>query len=141
DVCSSDLVGEAADVGGAVGALVVAHGNLNDAEVELGRAEDEIEVPEGTEVAEVGSPRGQMRLVRAPDDLGPAQGVLDVLAYEHAQEQAEEPVAEEVEKPRRSCPSGEPLDVDLEVFETIWAGDQTRDHARVDGPYRLEDLE
>ena len=39
----------------------------------------------------------------------------------------------EVEKPCRSCPSGKPLDVDLEVFETILAGDQTRDHARVDG--------
>jgi hypothetical protein len=50
-----------------------------------------------------------------------------VLAHEHAQEEAEEPVAEEVEKPRRSCPSDKPLDVDLEVFETILAGDQTRD--------------
>lgn len=47
----------AGDVGGAVGALAVADGQVDDLQVEFCRAEDQVEVAEGVEVAEVGTVR------------------------------------------------------------------------------------
>src|SRR6266700_4007595 len=91
-------VGEAGDVGRPVGALAIADGNLHDAEVELGRAEDEIEVAEGIEVAEMRPARREPRVVLAPDHFGAAQRVLDRLADETREEEPEEAIAQEIEE-------------------------------------------
>src|SRR5207237_8177964 len=91
-------IGEAGDVGRPVGALAIADGNLHDAEVELGRAEDEIEVAEGIEVAEMRPARREPRVVLAPDHLGAAQRVLDRLADETREEEPEEAIAQEIEE-------------------------------------------
>src|SRR5262249_29171404 len=48
-------VAEARDVGLAVRALMVAHRQVRDVQVEPSRAEQQVEVPEGVEVAEVGA--------------------------------------------------------------------------------------
>src|SRR5712691_6051564 len=91
-------VGKAGDIGRPVGALAIADGNLHDAEVELGRAEDQIEIAEGIKVAEMRPAGREPRVVVAPDDLGAAQRVLDRLADEQGKEQSEEAIAEEVEE-------------------------------------------
>ena len=44
---------EPADVGGPIGAVAVADGNLDDLQVQFGGSENKIEIAEGVEVAEV----------------------------------------------------------------------------------------
>src|SRR3970282_1831016 len=87
-------VGEAADVRRPVRALTVSHGDLHDAQVEVGGSEDQVEVAVRIEIAEVSPPGREMGVVQAPDDLGAAERILDGLADQDAQQEAEEAVAE-----------------------------------------------
>ena len=70
----------ALDVGGTIGALLVADRHVGDLEVQLGGAEQEVEVAEGIEVAEVGAIGGDLVVVYARQHLGPAKRVLESLA-------------------------------------------------------------
>src|SRR3954469_24109656 len=69
-------VAPALDVGLAVGALAVADRHLDELQVELGRPEQEVEIPEGIEVPEVGAVGGELLVVLPAQDLGAAEGVL-----------------------------------------------------------------
>ena len=78
-------VGKTADVGGAVGALPVADGDLNDLAVQLGGAEQQIEIAERIQASEIAPPRLNPAVVAAPQHLDPAQRVLHRLAQQIAQ--------------------------------------------------------
>ena len=55
----------AADIGGSVGTFAVTDGQVNNFTIQFGRAEDEIEIPEWIEIAEVGAVRRDALVVRA----------------------------------------------------------------------------
>ncbi len=87
----------ALDVGLSVGARSIADGKIDDLAIQAGRSEEQIEIAEGVEVAEVGAVGGDRFVVLLPKHLRPTERVLDGLAQEPAKRQAEELVAEEVE--------------------------------------------
>src|ERR1043165_6900940 len=68
------------DVCLAVRASAVANREIDDAMVQLGGAEEQIEVAERVKVAEIGPIGGNALIVFAPQHLGAAQRVLDGLA-------------------------------------------------------------
>ena len=72
----------ALDVRVAVGAGLVADGQVEDAEVELRGTEEEVEVAEGVKVPEVVAVLGDEFVVFAEEDFGAAEGVLDALPEE-----------------------------------------------------------
>ena len=90
---------EALDLYLAIGAGAVADGKVHDLHVLLGGAEEEIEVAEGIELAEVAAAGGEPFVVNAPEDLGAAEGVLVGLAEDEAERQAEEFVGIEIQQP------------------------------------------
>jgi len=77
------------DVGRAVGPVPVPNRNIGDLEVQPGGAEEEVEIPKGVEVTEVGSVGGDPGVVGPPEHLGAAEGVLDVLSQKPAEKDAE----------------------------------------------------
>jgi hypothetical protein len=88
----------ALDIGLPVSPFVIAHRHVDDLEVELGRTKYQIEVAERIEIAEVGSVGGDRIVVGPAQNLGAAQRILDVLAEQPGEGQAEKLVAEEVQK-------------------------------------------
>src|SRR5262249_39770840 len=74
-----EAVTETGDLGLAVGAAGIADRNLDGLEAELGSAEDQLEIPERIEVAEITALSLDPRVVGAPQRLGAAQGVGDAL--------------------------------------------------------------
>src|SRR3984893_10389054 len=91
----------ALDVSLTVSSLMIAHRNVDNLEVELGGAENQVEVAERIEVAEVGAVGGDGLVVGSAQHLGPAKRVLDVLAEQPGKSNAEELVAEEIQKTHR----------------------------------------
>ena len=92
----------ALNVGVAIGAFAVADGQVDDLEIVFRRAEDEIEIAEGIEIAEVGAiARRSLRSAPA-EHFGPAERVLDTLTQQPGKRQAEEFVAEEIEEAHRA---------------------------------------
>ena len=91
-------VAEARDVGLAVRALVVADGQVDDAQVEARGAEQQVEVAERIEVAEVGAVGGDALVVRAVERLGAAQRVAHLLAEQPREEPREGLVGEQVQE-------------------------------------------
>ena len=91
-------MGDAGDVRLAVGAVFVAHGDVADAQAHERRAEEEIEIPEGVEVAEFWQAFQQPFVVGARHHLGAAEAVLDALAEDKTERVGEEVVAEHVEE-------------------------------------------
>ena len=69
--------------------LVVAHGQVHDAQVQARGAEQQVEVAEGVEVAEVGAVRGDALVVLAVEGLGAAERVAHLLAEQPREEQGE----------------------------------------------------
>lgn len=69
----------AGDVGRAVGPLAVADGKVDDLQVEFCRAEDQVEVAKGVEIAEIGTVGGDILVIFPPHDLGAAERILDGL--------------------------------------------------------------
>src|SRR5512138_3074810 len=96
-----EAVAEALDVRLAVDPLPVAGRHVHDAEVLLRRPEDEVEVAERIEVAEVGPVRRDALVVSPPEHLRPAEGVLERLPEEPREGEAEELVRDEVQEPHR----------------------------------------
>src|SRR5215218_3552836 len=91
-----------ADVRLAVDARLVADGHVDDLEPQARTSEEEIEVAEGVEVAEVGA-RGSDLVVVAPQhDLRAAQRVLHLLPRNGLEESRERAVAEHVEETHRT---------------------------------------
>ncbi len=88
----------ALDIGIAVGACAVADGEVEDTEVEFSGTEQEVEVTEGIEVAEVGAVLGDFLVVLSEEHLGAAESILEGLAEEVAEGGAEELIAEHVEE-------------------------------------------
>src|SRR5580765_7902565 len=89
------------DVGRAVLTRTVANRNFYDLQLELRSSEEQVEVSERVEIAEVGAVMRDPCIVGFPQDLGPTQGVLDRLPKQPGESPAEKLVAEEVEKTHR----------------------------------------
>lgn len=70
----------ARDIGGSVGSVAIANGKVNDLAVKFCRAEDQVEIPEGIEVAKVGAIGGDLFIIFTPHYFGAAQGVFDGLS-------------------------------------------------------------
>ena len=56
----------ARDIGGAIRPLTITDGQVNKLEIQLGRAEEQIEIAEWIEVAEVGTVRSDQLIILAP---------------------------------------------------------------------------
>ena len=70
----------ARNVGGAIGAVTITDGEINDLAVMFCRAEDQIEIAEGVEVAKVGAVGRDFFVVFAPHHFRAAKGIFDGLA-------------------------------------------------------------
>ena len=70
---------EPANVGRPVGPLPVTNGDLDNLQILLGSAEQQIEVPEGIEVTKIGSTFGDALVVAPLQDLRAAERVFDRL--------------------------------------------------------------
>ena len=92
----------AADVRLAVGPRLILDGKVDDLQVEARRAEEQIEVPERVEVAEITSSRDDPPIRRPVQDLRPAQRVLDLLAHDRLEQQREHLVAHHVREAHRA---------------------------------------
>src|SRR5262249_7928631 len=85
-------------VGFAVATGAVADRNLDDLAVQPRRPEEQIEVAEGVEVAEVAAPARDAGVVGRPQDLGAAQRVAYRLSEQPRERPTEELVAKQVEE-------------------------------------------
>src|SRR4029453_711754 len=94
-------VTEPADLGLSVGAVVIANRQVDEPEVQARGAEQEIEVSEGIEVAEVRAARLDALVVPLEEHLGAAERVGDPLAEEPGERHSEELVPEEVQEAHR----------------------------------------
>ena len=74
----------------AVRALAVADREVDDFEVQASGAEDEVEVAKGVEIAEVRAVGGDAIIVGPAQDFGAAESVLDALAEQPGENNAEE---------------------------------------------------
>src|ERR1044071_4871355 len=92
-------VAPALDVGFAVGAGLVADGQVDDPQVELGRAEEEVEIAEGIKIPKVIAVGGDGLVILFEKDLGAAEGVLEGLAEKPGEGGAEKLVGDHVEEP------------------------------------------
>src|SRR4051812_7658228 len=89
------------DVGRAVIAGTVTDRDFYDLQAQPGCTEQQVEVAERVEVAEIGAILRDARIVGFPQDLGPAEGVLDRLPKQPRKSPAEKLVPHEVEKAHR----------------------------------------
>ena len=92
---------EAADVGRAIGTGEIMDGNLDDLQIQFRRTEDQIEITEGIEIAEVRAVGGDLIVVGAVKDFGAAECVLEPLVEQVGEGKTEELVAQDVEKTHR----------------------------------------
>src|SRR5919108_989736 len=92
----------AADVRGSVRARLVADGQVDDLEVEPRCTEEQVEVAERVEVAEVRAACGELFVVAATKDLGSAERVLHALAHDALEEPREDFVTDRVQKAHRA---------------------------------------
>src|SRR5262249_24876426 len=93
-----ESVTEAGNLGLAVGAAGVADRNLDRLEAELGGAEDQIEIAERIEIAEIAATGLEARIVGAGQRLGAAQRIGEPLREQPGEQQREALVGDEVEK-------------------------------------------
>src|SRR6266852_2520490 len=94
-------VAEAVDLRLAVAPRPVAHRHLDDLQSQPRGSEEEIEIAEGIEIAEVRPPRRQPPVGVAPEHLGAAEGVLDAPPENPGEGEAEELVARHVQQAHR----------------------------------------
>src|SRR5208282_3408566 len=94
-------VSPARDVGLAVSALCVANRHVNDLQIELGSAEDEIEIAEWIELPEVASISRDQVVVLSTQHLGAAKRVLDFLSQQPRKSDREKLVSDQVEEAHR----------------------------------------
>lgn len=91
----------ALDVRRAVGAVPVADRHVHDLQVQVGGSEKQVEIPEWVEIPEEGAVGDDPFVIGAPEDLGPAKGVLERLAQDPGEEDAECLVRAHVQEPHR----------------------------------------
>ena len=87
---------KSADVGLAVTALSVTHRYFDDFEIQLRRAEQQVEVAKWIKIAEIVPARGDSLVVTLPQDFGAAQRIFDRLAEKPAQQKREEFIAQKI---------------------------------------------
>lgn len=73
----------ALDVGLSVHSLPVTDRQVDDLQIEFGRPENEIEIPERVEISEISPVFFDLQVILPAQDLGPAKGVLDRLTEKH----------------------------------------------------------
>src|SRR3984893_7441768 len=81
--------------------LLIMHGQVDDAQVKLGGAEQQVVIAPAIVGAPGADERPDGRPVAAPQHLGAAQGVAQAVSQQHGDEPAEEAVADGVERPHR----------------------------------------
>ena len=86
------------DVGAAVGALLVAHRYFNDFEVELAGAKEQIEIPKGIEITEIGAAPLEVLVVLFPDGFGAAEGVLESLTQQPGKQGGKGAIGRSIER-------------------------------------------
>lgn len=91
----------ALDIGGAVGAVAVADGHIDNLEVKARGSEKEIKVAEGIKVTEVGPVCRDPFIVGAPQDLGAAERVLERLPQDPGEQDAKGLVGAHVHEAHR----------------------------------------
>ena len=84
------------DVGCAVAALLVAHGYFHTLETQRARAEEQIEIAEGIEVAEVAAAGLEVLVIDFPDHLGATERDFEALAQQPWEHGRKEPVGRSV---------------------------------------------
>ena len=94
-------VPEARDLRLAVAPARVAHRDLDDLQVELGGTEDEVEVAEGIEIAEVGAVRDDPPVMALQERLGAAKRIGQALVQEPSEEPRKDAVGDKVQKAHR----------------------------------------
>ena len=72
----------AGDVGGSVCAFTVADGEVDDLSIQLCRAEDQVKIAEGIEIAKVGAVGRDLLILFFPHDFCAAEGVFDGLSQQ-----------------------------------------------------------
>lgn len=97
---------EARDVGFPVAPTLVADGHLQDLHLQLGGREQQVEVSEGVQAAEVGALLADAQVVAAVEFLGPAQRVLEALPQQPRKDDGEEDVPQDVRIPPGNDVSG-----------------------------------
>ena len=80
----------ALDVGRPVSAFAVADGDVGDFEAEFAGAEEQVEIAERIEVAEVSAVRDDFFVILGADDLGAAECVFDGLPKEPGEDLAKD---------------------------------------------------
>ena len=93
-----EAVAEARNVGFSVGAVPVADRDVADFQVEEGRAEEQVEIAEGIEVAELLYTNQQSLIIRLEKHFCAAKAVLDRLAQYGGQGDGEKLVAHEIQE-------------------------------------------
>src|SRR6185295_20079494 len=88
----------ALDVGLAVGARLIPNRQINDAEVEFGGAEQQVEITERIEITEVGAVAGNRLVIRTEENLRSAQRILDRLPEKPTERSAKKLVRHHVEE-------------------------------------------
>src|SRR5262249_15534526 len=89
----------ALDVSFPINALLVAYRLLNDLQIILCGAENQVEISERIDLAEVGSIGGDHVIISPAEHLGSAQRVLDALAKQPRERQAEKLVTQKIQEP------------------------------------------
>ena len=90
-------MGKSLDVGGPVGPILISDGNFNDMKIELRRAEQQIEIPEGIEVSKI-LPIGHQAIIISPEeDLSSTERIFDPLIQQPGKRHTEEFISDEIE--------------------------------------------
>ena len=89
----------AADVGIAIITCAVPNRHFGNFQIELGRTEQKIEIAKWIKIPEILAIFHDQVIVATPEHFSPAERVLDRLPQEPGKGQAEEFVAEDVQKP------------------------------------------
>ena len=95
---NATAVTKSGDLGFAEGARLVVYGRLDDLEVLLRRAEDQVEIAERIEIAEIVALARQYLVALAQQRLGAAQRIGQPGVDEIAEEVGEQAVSDEIER-------------------------------------------
>ena len=92
----------ALDIGFSVRPFPVTYRQVHDSEVQSGRAEDQVEIAERIDLAEVGTVGRDPLVICLAQNLGPAQRVLNTLTEQPRKGEAEELVSRHIEEAHRA---------------------------------------
>src|SRR5947199_4976522 len=89
------------DIGFAIGPRAISNRQIHQAQIELGRPEEQIEITEWIEITEIGAVPRDGLVVFAEKDFGATESVFDLLAEQPTEGHAKELVRNHVEKLHR----------------------------------------